>query len=448
MSVASKKYMPSRSDLSMSSNLFLEQQKLIQAQSPAVSRAIKAELLRQQNKIEMIASENFTSPAVMAAQGSVMTNKYAEGYPGCRYYNGCEYVDEVEELARDFAKQMFGAADANVQPHSGSQANQAAFMALIKPGDTVLGMDLACGGHLSHGASFNVSGKTYRGVAYHVDQETYLLDYDKIESLALEHKPQLIIAGASAYARQIDFKRFREIADKAGAYLLADVAHYSGLIVSGIYDSPLPHAHVVTTTTHKTLRGPRSGLIVTNDFELHKKINSAVFPGLQGGPLMHVIAAKAIAFEQALTDEFKEYSQATLNNAIALADRLMEEGFKVITDGTDSHIVLVDLRPQNLTGKCVADELDRIGITCNMNSVPFDTRPPIETSGIRLGSPAATTRGFGQDEFIEIADIIVDVIHVLEETRAETLPDNKVDNLKARVKNLCDQYPLYSEFAN
>lgn len=411
-----------------------------------VFQALKSELSRQQNQIELIASENIASPAVLAAQGSVMTNKYAEGYPGKRYYDGCHFVDQVETLAIERACQLFGCEYANVQPHSGSQANQAVFLALIKPGDTVLGMDLSAGGHLTHGARPNQSGKWFNVVSYNVREDNYLIDYDQVEALAKEHQPKLIIAGASAYPRHIDFKRFREIAESVGAYLLADVAHYSGLIATGDYPSPFPHAHVVTTTTHKTLRGPRGGMILTNDEALAKKFNFAVFPGLQGGPLMHVIAAKAIAFKEALAPEFKDYSHAVLKNAQVMAQTLVDHGVDVITGGTDCHMALVDLRSIGVTGKDASTLLDDIGITCNKNGVPFDDASPMVTSGIRLGSPAATTRGFGENEFMDVAKIIAETLHALAKAQKngqETIDDSVVAAMRQRVQSLCDQFPIY-----
>ncbi len=410
------------------------------AADPAIFDAIKREYDRQHYHIEMIASENLVSNAVMAAQGSVLTNKYAEGYPGKRYYGGCEFVDIAENLAIERACKMFACSYANVQPNSGSQANQAVMMALLQPGDTILGMGMAAGGHLTHGAAPNQSGKWFNAISYGVTEDTHLIDYDQVETLALEHKPKMIIAGASAYPRVIDFKRFREIADKVGAYLFADVAHYSGLIVGGVYPSPFPHAHVATTTTHKTLRGPRGGLILSNDAELGKKFNSAIFPGIQGGPLMHVIAAKAVAFGEALQPEFKDYATAVLNNARALASGLAAEGLGIVSGGTDSHMVLVDLRPLGLKGNAVSDALDEIGITCNKNGVPFDTEKPMVTSGIRLGSPAPTTRGFDEADFTEVAKIIGGY---LKEMQKAPLTDAIKATYRARVHALCDQYPIY-----
>jgi glycine hydroxymethyltransferase len=413
---------------------------------PDIAKAIQQELERQHYQIEMIASENMTSRAVMAAQGSVMTNKYAEGYVGKRYYGGCEYVDIAEDLAIKRACQLFNCQFANVQPNSGSQANQGVYLALLQPGDTILGMSLNSGGHLTHGSAPNMSGKWLNAIGYEVDPETYLIDYDALEQLAITHQPKMIVAGASAYPRQIDFARMRQIADKVGAYLLADVAHYAGLIVGGVYPSPFPHAHIVTTTTHKTLRGPRGGMILTNDADLAKKINSAIFPGLQGGPLMHVIAGKAVAFLEALQPSFKDYAQNVLENAQTLAKSLLDKGIHVLTEGTDSHMILVDLRKQGLTGKLVSDELDKIGITCNKNAVPFDTEKPMITSGIRLGSPAPTTRGFGKAEFTEIGEMIGSFI--LDLQRAKENGQNGLDEAqnqayRARVMALCDRYPIY-----
>ncbi len=362
---------------------------------PELASSLRRELARQQDQVELIASENIVSAAVLEAQGSVLTNKYAEGYPGRRYYGGCEIVDIAEQLAIDRAKALFGCSYANVQPHSGAQANQAVFMALLQPGDTILGMSLAAGGHLTHGASVNQSGKWFNAVQYGVRREDALIDYDQVRDLAREHKPKLIVAGGSAYPRVIDFARFREIADEVGAYLMVDMAHYAGLIAGGVYPNPVPHAHVTTTTTHKTLRGPRGGMVLSNDEALGKKINSAVFPGLQGGPLMHVIAAKAVAFGEALRPEFKTYARDVVDNARALASRLVEGGVDIVSGGTDSHIVLVDLRPKGLTGKAAEASLERAGMTCNKNGIPFDPEKPMVTSGVRLGTPAATTRGFG-----------------------------------------------------
>lgn len=408
---------------------------------PDLYAAIRKELGRQQDQIELIASENIVSTAVLEAQGSVLTNKYAEGYSGKRYYGGCEYVDVAETLAIERAKKLFGCEYANVQPHSGAQANQAVFMALLQPGDTFMGMDLAAGGHLTHGSPANQSGKWFKVVSYGVTRDTHLIDYDDVEAKAREHKPKLIIAGGSAYPRQIDFARFRKIADEIGAYLMVDMAHYAGLIAAGVYPSPLPHAHIVTTTTHKTLRGPRGGMILSNDLELGKKINSAVFPGLQGGPLMHVIAAKAVAFGEALKPEFKTYASSVVANAKVLAERLIAGGLDIVSGGTDSHIVLVDLRPKKLTGKAAEHALENAGMTCNKNGVPFDPEKPFVTSGVRLGSPAATTRGFGTAEFAQVGDMIVEVLDAL----AVSNGDNSAaeGRVRARVQELCRRFPIY-----
>ncbi|WP_395647373.1 serine hydroxymethyltransferase [Terricaulis sp.] len=404
-----------------------------------VSTAINAELKRQARQIELIASENIVSRAVLEAQGSVLTNKYAEGYPGRRYYGGCEHVDEVERLAIDRAKRLFDCKFANVQPHSGANANQAVFFALLQPGDKFLGMDLACGGHLTHGSPVNISGKWFHPVAYGVREDDQLIDMDQVREIAHRERPKLILAGASAYSRQIDFKTFREIADEIGAVLMVDMAHYAGLIAGGVYQSPLPHAHVVTTTTHKTLRGPRGGMILSNDEEIGKKINSAVFPGLQGGPLMHVIAAKAVSFKEALEPEFKLYAKRTLENARALANQLIANGLAVVSGGTDSHVMLVDLRPKRTTGKIAEQALERASITCNKNGIPFDPEKPMVTSGIRLGSPACTTRGFGPGEFKQVADMICDVLDGLQgdSSAVEAAVAAKVEALTAR-------FPIYS----
>jgi glycine hydroxymethyltransferase len=409
---------------------------------PDVQSAVHDELKRQQRQIELIASENIVSRAVLEAQGSVLTNKYAEGYPGRRYYGGCEFVDEVERLAIDRAKRLFNCTFANVQPHSGANANQAVFFALLQPGDKFLGMDLACGGHLTHGSPVNISGKWFHPVAYGVREDDHLIDYDQVAEIAHRERPKLILAGASAYSRQIDFARFRKIADEVGAVLMVDMAHYAGLIAGGVYPSPLPHAHVVTTTTHKTLRGPRGGMILSNSEEIGKKINSAVFPGLQGGPLMHVIAAKAVSFGEALQPDFKLYAKRTLDNARALADRLIENGLAVVSGGTDSHLMLVDVRPKRTTGKLAEQALERAMITCNKNGIPFDPEKPMVTSGIRLGSPACTTRGFGPGEFRQVADLICEVLDGLsgsngDNTAVETAVAAKVEQLTAR-------FPIYS----
>ena len=403
---------------------------------------IGQELRRQQNQIELIASENIVSRAVMEAQGSILTNKYAEGYPGRRYYGGCEYVDVAETLAIERAKALFGAAFANVQPHSGSQANQAAFMAVMKPGDAFMGMDLAAGGHLTHGSPVNQSGKWFRPVPYTVRAQDQMIDYDALAETAEREKPKVIIAGGSAYSRHIDFRLFRKIADHVGAYLMVDMAHYAGLIAAGVYPNPMDDAHIVTSTTHKTLRGPRGGLILTNDSGLAKKINSAIFPGLQGGPLMHVIAAKAVAFGEALKPEFKVYAQAVVDNARVLADALMASGLNIVSGGTDSHLMLVDLRPKGVTGKAAEASLERAHMTCNKNGIPFDPTPPAVTSGVRLGTPAGTTRGFGQTEFRRIGQLIGEVVDGL----AANPDDNGAVESKVReeVLALCARFPIYS----
>ena len=403
---------------------------------PAVAGFIQQELGRQQTHLELIASENFTSPAVMAAQGSVLTNKYAEGLPRKRYYGGCEYIDQIEQLAIDRAKQLFGAAWANVQPHSGAQANFAVFLALLKPGDTIMGMDLSHGGHLTHGSPVNVSGKWFKVEHYGVSPETEQLDYDQILAIAKQHQPKLIICGYSAYPRMIDFVKFRQVADEVGAYLMADIAHIAGLVATGDHPNPLPHCHVVTTTTHKTLRGPRGGLILTNNLDLGKKFDKAVFPGSQGGPLEHVIAAKAVAFGEALKPEFKVYSGQVIANARSLADRLSNRGFKIVSGGTDNHLMLVDLRSIGMTGKQADKLLGEIHITANKNTVPFDPESPFVTSGLRLGSPAVTSRGMETDEFSQIADIIADRLQNPED-------DAMAQDCRRRVSQLCDRFPLY-----
>lgn len=404
---------------------------------PAVAECLGEELQRQRDHLELIASENFTSAAVLAAQGSVLTNKYAEGLPGKRYYGGCEFIDKVEQLAIDRAKQLFGATHANVQPHSGAQANFAVFLALLEPGDTFMGMDLSHGGHLTHGSPVNVSGKWFKVRHYGVNPDTEQLDYDQIREQALKERPKLIVCGYSAYPRLINFEQFRSIADEVGAYLMADIAHIAGLVATGHHPNPLPHCHVVTTTTHKTLRGPRGGLILTNDPELGKKFDKAVFPGTQGGPLEHVIAAKAVAFGEALQPEFQEYSAQVIENAKALAAQLQKRGFKLVSNGTDNHLMLVDLRSIGMTGKRADQLMSGVNITTNKNTVPFDPESPFVTSGLRLGSPAMTTRGLGQAEFTEIADIIADrLLNPEDETVAE--------NCRRRVAALCDRFPLYS----
>ncbi len=409
---------------------------------PALAAVLRAELARQQDGIELIASENIVSAAVMEAQGSVLTNKYAEGYPGRRYYGGCAEVDVAETLAIDRAKQLFGCGFANVQPHSGAQANQAVFLATIKPGDTILGMSLASGGHLTHGAAPNLSGKWFHAVQYGVRREDGLLDYEELERLAHAERPKLIIAGGSAYPRVIDFARIRGVADEVGALFLVDMAHYAGLVAAGLYPSPFPHAHIVTTTTHKTLRGPRGGMILTNDEDLNKKINSAVFPGLQGGPLMHVIAGKAAAFGEALRPEFRTYQRAVLDNARVLGETLRGMGCDIVTGGTDCHLVLVDLRPKNTTGKAAEASLERALITANKNAIPYDPAKPAVTSGIRLGSPAATTRGFGTAEFRAVGEMIDQVLEGL--ARSNDGSNTAVEQAVAgRVRELCARFPIY-----
>ncbi|MCK2151330.1 MULTISPECIES: serine hydroxymethyltransferase [Marinobacter] len=399
--------------------------------------AMQAEEKRQEAHIELIASENYTSPRVMEAQGSLLTNKYAEGYPGKRYYGGCEFVDIAENLAIERAKELFGAAYANVQPHSGSQANSAVFMALLKPGDTVLGMSLAHGGHLTHGASVNFSGKIYNAVQYGLNPETGLIDYDEVEALAVEHKPKMIIAGFSAYSQELDFARFRAIADKVGAYLFVDMAHVAGLVAAGVYPDPVPHAHVVATTTHKTLRGPRGGLILAcDDADLQKKLNSAVFPGGQGGPLMHVIAAKAICFKEAMSDEFKSYQKQVVKNASAMAQVFIERGYDVVSGGTKNHLFLVSLIKQDITGKDADAALGRAHITVNKNAVPNDPRSPFVTSGLRIGTPAITTRGFGESESRDLAGWICDILDNLED-------DAVNDRVREQVAALCARFPVY-----
>lgn len=412
-------------------------------QDSEIFSSIEQELGRQRHEIELIASENIVSRAVLEAQGSVMTNKYAEGYPGKRYYGGCHFVDIAENLAIDRAKELFGCGFANVQPNSGSQANQAVLLALSKPGDTILGMSLDAGGHLTHGAKPNLSGKWFNAVQYGVVAETGLLDYDQVEALALEHKPQIIVAGGSAYSREIDFAKFREIADKVDAILWVDMAHFAGLVAAGVHPSPFPYAHVATTTTHKTLRGPRGGMVLTNDEAIAKKINSAVFPGLQGGPLMHVIAAKAVAFKEALTDDYKSYMSNVKENAQVLAKTLVDGGLNIISSGTDTHLMLVDLQPKNVTGKATEASLGRAFITCNKNGVPNDPQSPFVTSGIRLGTPAATTRGFGPDEFRQVGDMILEVVNGLSEANLEDGNTAVEEAVKAKVIALTDKFPVY-----
>ncbi len=409
---------------------------------PELYGSITNELGRQRDEIELIASENIVSRAVMEAQGSVMTNKYAEGYPGKRYYGGCEFVDVAENLAIERAKQLFGCGFANVQPNSGSQANQGVFQALIKPGDTILGMDLASGGHLTHGAAPNQSGKWFNAIKYGVRQQDNLIDYDQVEALAVEHQPKLIIAGGSAVPRQIDFAKFRAIADKVGAYLMVDMAHFAGLVAGGQHPSPFPYADVATTTTHKTLRGPRGGMILTNNEEIAKKVNSAIFPGIQGGPLMHVIAAKAVAFGEALRPEFKAYAAQVIHNAQALADELMKGGIDIVTGGTDTHVMLVDLRPKGVKGNATEKALGRAHITCNKNGIPFDPEKPTVTSGVRLGTPAGTTRGFGEAEFRQIGQWIVEVVDGLAANGEDGNAEVEAA-VKAKVEALCKAFPIY-----
>ena len=424
----------------MSEQLFFESS--LTKTDPAVLEAVKSEFHRQNDQIELIASENIVSKAVLEAQGTVLTNKYAEGYPGKRYYGGCEHVDVVEEICIERAKKLFDAGFANVQVHSGSQANQAVFLALLKPGDTIMGMSLAAGGHLTHGAPPNESGKWFNAIQYGVKKDDALIDFEEVQSLATEHKPKLIIAGGSSYPRIIDFKRFKEIADSVGALFLVDMAHFAGLVATKQYPNPLQYADVVTTTTHKTLRGPRGGLVLTNNEGFAKKINSAVFPGLQGGPLMHVICAKAVAFGEALKPNFVDYIKSVILNAQVLSKVMIQRGLEVVSGGTDTHLTLVDLRPKNLTGKDAERSLESAGITCNKNGVPFDPQSPFITSGIRLGSPAGTSRGFGKSEFELIGNLIGDVLDGLEKNN-----DNNEDiekEVKTKVKSLCDKFPIYT----
>jgi glycine hydroxymethyltransferase len=409
---------------------------------PAISEAIGLELTRQQEKIELIASENIVSKAVLEAQGSVLTNKYAEGYPGKRYYGGCEYVDIVETLAIERAKQLFGANFANVQPNSGSQMNQAVFLALLQPGDKFMGLDLNAGGHLTHGSPVNMSGKWFNPVAYGVRRDDQLLDMDEVAAIARRERPKLIIAGGTAYSRIWDFAAFRAIADEVGAYLMVDMAHFAGLVAGGVHPNPVPHAHVTTTTTHKSLRGPRGGMILANDEDIAKKMNSAVFPGLQGGPLMHVIAAKAVAFQEALQPEFKTYAENVVANARALAAALVDAGLDIVSGGTDNHLMLVDLRPKQAKGKHAEKALDRASITCNKNGIPFDPEKPFVTSGIRLGTPAGTTRGFGQAEFREIGAMIAEVVDGLRKN-GEAGDGQVEQSVAGRVRDLCARFPIY-----
>ena len=424
----------------MTAQLFFESS--LTQTDPAVLEAIKNEYHRQNDQIELIASENIVSKAVLEAQGTILTNKYAEGYSGKRYYGGCEHVDVVEDICIDRIKKLFNAGFANVQVHSGSQANQAVFLALLKPGDTIMGMSLAAGGHLTHGAPPNESGKWFNAIQYGVRKDTALIDYDEVETLALENKPKLIIAGGSSYPRIIDFKKFKEIADKVGALFLVDMAHFAGLVATGLYPNPLEFADVVTSTTHKTLRGPRGGIILTNN-EVHaKKINSAVFPGLQGGPLMHVICAKAVAFGEALQPDFKKYIESVVSNSKVLSKIMLERGLEVVSGGTDTHLVLVDLRPKKITGKAAERSLENAGITCNKNGVPFDPESPFVTSGIRLGTPAGTSRGFGKEEFRIVGNLIGDVLDGLSLNPED---NSKVEKeVKSKVKALCEKFPIYS----
>lgn len=403
---------------------------------PEIYQTIEDEIIRQNEGLEMIASENFVSKAVMEAMGSVMTNKYAEGYPGKRYYGGCVHVDTAEELARERAKKLFNAEFVNVQPHSGSQANMAVYMSLIQPGDTVLGLDLSHGGHLTHGSKFNFSGKLYNVIHYNVDEKTQVIDYDQLLKLAEEHKPKLIVAGASAYPRTLHFDKFREICDKVGAYLMVDIAHIAGLIAAGLHPSPMEYAHAVTTTTHKTLRGPRGGMILTNDEEMSKKFNKTIFPGIQGGPLMHVIAAKAVAFKEALEPDFKVYQQQVLHNAQALGEALLAEGFALVSGGTDTHLLLVDLRPKDITGKQAEEALDLSGITVNKNTIPFDPQKPFVASGIRIGTPALTSRGMKAAEMKQIAGL-------MNKTLQNIGNEEIYKQVHGEVKQLCKQFPLY-----
>jgi len=416
--------------------------KPLAAQDSDIAAAIAREVQRQQEQIELIASENIVSRAVLEAQGSVLTNKYAEGYAGRRYYGGCEFVDIAETLAVERAKRLYNCAYANVQPHSGSQANQAVMQALLQPGDTILGMSLAAGGHLTHGAPPNQSGKWFNAIQYGVRRDDHLIDFDEVEKLAAQHKPKLIIAGASAYPRVIDFARFREIADSCGAYLFVDMAHIAGLVATGAHPSPLPHAHAVTTTTHKTLRGPRGGLILANDEALGKKFNSAIFPGIQGGPLMHIIAAKAVAFGEALQPDYKLYIQKVVENARALAERLQTHGFDVVSGGTDTHLALIDLRPKGLTGKIAETVLERAHITCNKNGIPFDPEKPTITSGIRLGTPAATSRGFGVSEFCLVADFITTILESVATQNEKQIAETE-SRVRKQVLELCHDFPIY-----
>ena len=428
----------------MSSNLSPNFSKSLADKDPEIFDSISKELRRQQEQIELIASENIVSRAVLQAQGSIMTNKYAEGYSGRRYYGGCEFVDIAENLAIERVTKLFNCNFANVQPNSGSQANQGAYQALISPGDTILGMSLAAGGHLTHGAPPNQSGKWFNSVQYGVREEDALIDFDEVFSLAREYLPKLIIAGGSAYPRIINFAKFREIADEVGALFLVDMAHFSGLVAGAVYPSPFPHAHIVTSTTHKTLRGPRGGLILTNDEEIAKKVNSAIFPGIQGGPLMHVIAAKAVAFAEALQPNFKTYAKNVVENAQVLAEKLFDRGFDIVSGGTDTHLMLVDLRPKGLTGKAAERSLESAGITCNKNGIPFDPEKPMVTSGVRLGTPVGTSRGFGVTEFKQVGDLITQVLDGL---AAKPSDNSEVEKeVRREVANICAQFPIYNEF--
>ena len=408
---------------------------------PEISDAIDKEMIRQKEQVELIASENIVSKAVLDAQGSILTNKYAEGYSGKRYYGGCEYIDILESIGINRVKEIFNCDFANIQPHSGAQANQAVFMSLLKPGDTILGMSLAAGGHLTHGAPPNLSGKWFNAIQYGVRKQDSLIDFDQLEKDAMFHRPKLLIAGGSAYPRTLDFKKFREIADKCGAKLLVDMAHISGLVATGDHPSPIPHAHVVTSTTHKTLRCGRGGMILTNDELIAKKVNSAVFPGLQGGPLMHAIAGKVVGFGEALKPEFKVYIKSVINNAKVLSEELLKRGLNIVSGGTDTHVVLVDLRPKELTGNIAEDALERAGITCNKNGIPFDPEKPSVTSGIRLGTPAGTSRGFGEKEFILIANLISDVLDDLR--KGKSFSDSTEIEVKNKIKKLCYEFPIY-----
>jgi glycine hydroxymethyltransferase len=415
---------------------------LLGESDPEIAKAIEGELNRQRHEIELIASENIVSRAVLEAQGSVLTNKYAEGLPGKRYYGGCQFVDVAEQIAIDRAKKLFGCSFANVQPHSGASANAEVFMALMQPGDTFMGLNLAAGGHLTHGSPVNLSGRWFKPVPYGVRRDDHLIDMDEVERLATQHKPKVIITGGSAYPRIIDFRQFREIADSVGAYLMVDMAHFAGLVAGGVHPSPLPHAHVVTTTTHKTLRGPRGGTILSNDEELAKKLNSAVFPGMQGGPLMHVIAAKAVAFGEALHPSFRIYAKNVVENAKALAETLRSAGLDIVSGGTDTHLMLVDLRKKGLTGRVAEAALERAQITCNKNGIPFDPEKPTVTSGIRLGTPAGTTRGFGIGEFRQVGEMIAEVLEALSRNKADAAPAAEA-SVRDQVKRLADRFPIY-----